>query len=94
MHLSGTYFFNVESLLFFFWSLMLFISVWEIENKVLKSQKFINGSKILCFVLPGLQVILTNIPPLKKVEALHLVIANCISEFDRIATRYLIGTSY
>ncbi|RPB05542.1 hypothetical protein L873DRAFT_1840024 [Choiromyces venosus 120613-1] len=72
-----TYFFNAESLLFFFWSLMLFVSIWEIQSRVLKSDRFIAGSKWICFLLPAVQVILANLPQVRKVTALYLALCNC-----------------
>ncbi|PUU83027.1 hypothetical protein B9Z19DRAFT_1119828 [Tuber borchii] len=73
-----TYFFNAVSLLFFFWSLMLFVSVWEIQSRVLKSDRFITGSKWICFLLPAVQVVITNLPQVKRITALSLVLCNSI----------------
>lgn len=78
--LLGTYFFNVESLLFFFWSLMLFVSIWEIESLALKSEKFVTGTKWVAFILPAFQTILTNLPPIKDIPVLHLTIEIGISK--------------
>ncbi|RPB13590.1 hypothetical protein P167DRAFT_104873 [Morchella conica CCBAS932] len=72
-----TYFFNVESLLFFFWSLMLFVSVWEIESRILKSEKFVAGTKYFCFILPIFQLVLTNLEPIIEIPTLHLIFGNC-----------------
>ncbi|KAG0128921.1 hypothetical protein HOY82DRAFT_611636 [Tuber indicum] len=69
-----SYFFNTESLLFFFWSLMLFVSVWEIQSRVLKSDRFITGSKWISFLLPAVQVILSNLPQIRNATALRLVL--------------------
>jgi len=57
---------------------MLFVSVWEIQSRVLKSDRFITGSKWICFLLPAVQVILANLPQVKRVTALSLVLCNSI----------------
>lgn len=77
----GTFFFNVESLLFFFWSLMLFVSVWEIENRVLRSGKFVTGTKCVAFILPAFQTCLINLGAVKGIPALHITIEVGVSEF-------------
>lgn len=59
---------------------MLFVSVWEIQNRVIKSEKFVAGSKYFCFILPAFQVILTNLDPVVNIPTLHLIFGNCISE--------------
>lgn len=84
----GTYFFNVASLLFFFWSLMLFVSVWEIQNRALKSDRFVTGSKWTCFLLPAVQVVVSNLPQVKRRVALHLALGNCTSK-DSLSTNPL-----
>ncbi|KAG0638889.1 hypothetical protein HOY80DRAFT_1076323 [Tuber brumale] len=84
-----TYFFNVESLLFFFWSLMLFVSVWEIQSRVLKSDRFITGSKWISFLLPAVQVILSNLPQVRKTTVLRLILCNCT-----VGTTCTLGTIF
>ncbi|CUS09574.1 unnamed protein product [Tuber aestivum] len=66
-----SYFFNVESLLFFFWSLMLFVSVWEIQSRMLKCDRFIAGSKWISFLLPAVQAILSNLPQWRPYDHSH-----------------------
>jgi hypothetical protein len=75
---SGTYFFNVGSLLFIFWTLMLFLSVWEIHRISPKKQCFVAGTKWFSFVLPAIQAILNNIPPVTKIPSLAISLANFI----------------
>lgn len=60
---------------------MLFISIWEIENRVLRGEKFIAGSKCVAFILPAFQAVLINIPPVKGIPLLHLTIEIGISKF-------------
>ncbi|KAI5776602.1 hypothetical protein EDC01DRAFT_681620 [Geopyxis carbonaria] len=72
------YFFNVGSLLFFFWSFMLLVSVWEMPWAAVKSTRFISISKWACFVLPLLITGLTNMPFVLNIPILHIALANCI----------------
>lgn len=57
---------------------MLFVSVWEIQSRVLKSDRFITGSKWICFLLPAVQVVITNLPQVKRVTVLSFVLCNSI----------------
>ncbi|KAI5791672.1 hypothetical protein DFH27DRAFT_527439 [Peziza echinospora] len=72
------YFFNVESLLFFFWSLLLCLSLWEVKWHWARSQTFIVVSRYVCFILPGLQAMAISLPPVKAREILHLVLMDSI----------------
>lgn len=60
---------------------MLFISIWEIESRVLKDRKFIAGTKFVAFILPAFQTILINLPPITSIPILHLSIEIGISKF-------------
>lgn len=59
---------------------MLFVSIWEIESLALKSEKFVAGTKYVAFILPALQAILINLPPIKDIPILHVTIEIGISK--------------
>ncbi|KAF8430222.1 hypothetical protein EV426DRAFT_10194 [Tirmania nivea] len=72
------YFFNVESLLFFFWSFLLFTSVWGIRWPWVRNPKFIAVSKYFIFVFPGLVSIIINLPETQKHATVHLILMDFI----------------
>jgi hypothetical protein len=78
MLVKGMYFFNVESLIFFFWTFMLFISVWEARSKALKSYLFVAGTKWVSFVLPGIQIATLYVPAVQARPIVHAAIGNGI----------------
>ncbi|RPB24009.1 hypothetical protein L211DRAFT_201204 [Terfezia boudieri ATCC MYA-4762] len=72
------YFFNVESLLFFFWSFLLFTSVWGIRWPWVRNLKFIAVSKYFIFIFPGLVSIIINLPETRKHAIAHLILMDFI----------------
>lgn len=61
---------------------MLFVSIWEIEieHQVLKSDKFIAGTKCIAFILPAFQTILITLPPVKSIPILDMAIEIGVSK--------------
>ncbi|KAF8460270.1 hypothetical protein BDZ91DRAFT_739459 [Kalaharituber pfeilii] len=72
------YFFNVESLLFFFWSFLLFTSVWEIHWSWIRNQRFVTVTRYFSFILPAIVSILVNLPAIMAHEILHLALLDFI----------------
>jgi hypothetical protein len=87
--------FNVSSLLFFCWSLTLFVSVHGIKATWVRSLKFMHWLKIACFALPAVQTIFVNLPQVHAIDKLHIVISNSIIAFTvAVGSVFLLSILY
>ena len=77
------YLVNTQGLLFFYWSMVLFASSWSLSRQWWKNKKFITGTKISCFVLPGIQGGLLRIPAIRDNDWATMMIMNVMSMCSR-----------
>ncbi|RPA86977.1 hypothetical protein BJ508DRAFT_372112 [Ascobolus immersus RN42] len=75
------YFFNVFSLLFLSWSIVLYLSISEVRNGFLRQPNFARILKALSFALPAVQTVLVNLPSIIKKETVHISLINSLTFF-------------